>query len=447
MKKIFNRVIILLVLSVMSSLFFSCRRMEGYSVVLWNIPEYQIQDCEVVPVYALSNISHVYIIGSPSGEKLEVPLWQLTKPESKSKAHKRAAQYKEFVGKYANVKLDGLPCRAEPANLSKQVYRLRKGETIKILAKGEGDQVMAGKEALEGDWLKVLTKDGTEGWCFSHNLIVFDMDASGVLSGEAEVLVEQEAAGDAQFEGVFDKPWYPESFQAMIDEKNIDTTIVKAEYNFTIDAVKGTVSLNMPENKTAKLKAVKKSWDYSGYEKVGRNQYELTDIPITITYRRDNFIVVRYTGSSGKPQDFSLITTEEDLTEVIKEEKKKRSDKYSKIVSRGPNYVSSSYGNLMLSTNGNFSWTDYDLLVPNVIPSSAKEGGSILLKYGIAEKLQSQYDGVLTFKFDGAGEVNFLFKTESDGLRLENATNAKFEEGMILERSSSSLVIYFKANK
>ncbi|MCQ2590501.1 MAG: SH3 domain-containing protein [Treponema sp.] len=446
MKKLFSRVLVLLSLCVFSSLFFSCNKKEGYSVVLWNIPEYNIQDCEVVPVYVLSHISQVYIIGSPSGEKLEVPLWQLTKPVSKSKALKQAEQYKEYAHKYASVKLDGLPCRAEPKNLSKQIYRLRKGETIKVLAKGDGDLVMAGKEALEGDWLKVLTKDGTEGWCFSHNLILFDMDASGAASGETEILVEEQN-GDATFEAIFDKPWYPETFLAMINEKNIDTTVVKTELNFTIDSAKGTVSLNMPENKKAQLKAVKKTWDYSGYEKVGRNQYELTDIPITITTRKDNFIVVRYTGSSGKPQDFSLITTEEDLAEVIKEEKQKRSDAYAKIVSRGPNYASSSYGNLMVKSSGSFSWTDYSLLVPNVISETAKEGGTISLKYGIGEKLKSQYDGVLTFKFDGAGEVNFLFKTESDGLRLENATNAKFEEGMVIERSSSSLVIYFKANK
>lgn len=446
MKKFFSRVLVLISFTLFCSLFFSCQKMEGYSVVLWNIPEYNIQDCEVVPVYVLSNISHVYVIGSPSGEKLEVPLWQLTKPTSKSKAIKLAEEYKDYACKYANVKLDGLPCRAEPANLSKQVYRLRKGETIKVLAKGDGEKVMAGKEVLEGDWLKVLTKDGTEGWCFSHNLILFDMDASGATSGSSEILA-QEDLGDAAFEAIFDKPWYPETFLAMINEKNIDTTVVKTELNFTIDSEKGTVSLNMPENKKAQLKAVKKTWDYSGYEKTGRNQYELTDIPIIITTRKDNFIVVRYTGSSGKPQDFSLISTEEDLAEIIKEEKKNRSDLYSKIVSRGPNYVSSSYGNLMVKTNGTFSWTDYSLLVPNVISETAKEGGSILLKYGIGEKLKSQYDGVLTFKFDGAGEVNFLYKTESDGLRLENANNAKFEEGMIIERSTSSLVIYFKANK
>ena len=52
----------------------------GYSVVLWNIPEYEIQSGSVVPVYIKSNISHVYVIGTNSGEKIEVPLWQLSEP-------------------------------------------------------------------------------------------------------------------------------------------------------------------------------------------------------------------------------------------------------------------------------------------------------------------------------------------------------------------------------
>ena len=50
--------------------------------------------------------------------------------------------------------------RAEPVNTSKQVYRLRQDEIVKILFKGQGQAPMSGKKALEGDWLRVLTKDG-----------------------------------------------------------------------------------------------------------------------------------------------------------------------------------------------------------------------------------------------------------------------------------------------
>ena len=151
----------------------------GYSVVLWNIPEQQIQSGQVVPVYIKSNISHIYVIGTASGEKIEVPVWQLTEPVKKHKVKAIAAKYAENAAVYASVKLDGLPCRAEPVNTAKQVYRLRKGEIIKILFKGQGQAPMAGKAPLEGDWYKILTEDGTTGWCFSYNLNLYKTDASG----------------------------------------------------------------------------------------------------------------------------------------------------------------------------------------------------------------------------------------------------------------------------
>lgn len=413
--------------------------------MLWNLPEYKLQDFDVVPVYAKSNINHVYIIGTADGEKVEIPLWQITEPVSKSKARKIAEGYKEFTHEYATVKLDGLPCRAEPANTSKQVYRFRKGETAKILAKGNGEKVMAGKEVLEGDWLKVITKDGTQGWCFSHNLALFQMDADGNHIGVQEA--EETFTADDVIESIFDKPWYPEQFRIMVESENIDTTLLKPDYNFTIDSANGKVTMAFPENKDAKIKAVKATWDYEGYEKIARNQYQLKGLPLVVTCRKDDFIVLRFTNSSGKPVDYSLVTIEDDVTEIIKNEKDRRNSLYSKIVSTGPNYMSSSYGNLNLSRSG-FSWSGNDLLVPKVIPAEAKAGGTVSFKYGVDKKLSSQYDGVLSFKFDGVSkEVNFLFKVESDGLRLEDATDAKFEEGMVLERSSTSLVLYFKASE
>ena len=157
-------------------LFVSCKdKVMGYSVVLWNLPEYFIQDGDVVPVYIRSNISSVYVIGLEDGQKVEVPLWKLTEPVKKNKIQAVQAKYKEFAHYYSSVKLDGLPCRAEPINTSKQVYRLRKGEVIKMLYKTKGQAVMAGQNALEGDWFRILTSDGTAGYCFSYNLNLYEI--------------------------------------------------------------------------------------------------------------------------------------------------------------------------------------------------------------------------------------------------------------------------------
>ena len=116
----------------------------GYGVVLWSIPEHGLFDGTVVPVYVRSNIGKVYIIGIPgSKQKIEVPLWRITDPESKGKALKTAQRLAEYRRQYAVAALDGLPIRTEPVNTAKQVYRLRLNEVIKVLYKGEGQAVMA----------------------------------------------------------------------------------------------------------------------------------------------------------------------------------------------------------------------------------------------------------------------------------------------------------------
>ena len=168
----------------------SCSKIMGYSVLLWNIPEKGLQDGDVVPVYIRSNISHVYVIGTSEG-KFEVPLWQLTEPVSKSKVNKLKNRYADYSHKYATVALDGLPMRAEAVNTAKQVYRLRKNETVKLLYKVKGQAPMTGGKPLEGEWLKILTSDGTSGCCFSYNLRPFETDATGGrIGGEIQEEIE-----------------------------------------------------------------------------------------------------------------------------------------------------------------------------------------------------------------------------------------------------------------
>ena len=136
--KIFHKLGTAIFLSVLSILMFSCSGIIGYGVLLWNDTEHKLSDGTVVPVYLKSNISKVYVIGLPdSKEKVEVPLWQLSAPEKKSKAIKRAEKYAEYKNMYAKSAIDGLPIRADKVNTSKQVYRLRKNETVKTLYKGK----------------------------------------------------------------------------------------------------------------------------------------------------------------------------------------------------------------------------------------------------------------------------------------------------------------------
>jgi len=430
MKKIYFSLLLLF-----SLLLTSCGdKIMGYSVVLWTIPEQQIKSGDIVPVYIKSNISHVYVIGTEAG-KIEVALWQLTEPVKKGKIKSLSAKYAENAATYASVKLDGLPCRAEPVNTAKQVYRLRKGEIIKVLYKGEGQKPMAGKTPLEGDWYKILTEDGTIGWCFSYNLRLYETDAQGLPVGGSELIEEIE--DDENWSLIAENTWYPDYFRSMIDSNNIDLGLIHPLYKFFINEEEKTVSLN--------TYAIHESWEYNGYVKTDDNEYTLKDIPLKIIYRRSNYIVLRYTDSSGKPQDLNFITMEESIADIVNAEKERRSQAYMQIYTHGPIFSSSNYGKIEFKEDGAFHWTGFKLLVPSVIDAGTKSTGSASVKYSLSKDLAASYDGLLTMKFDGMSrEVNFLYKLENGALRLEDTSGAEFTGNQIKSRGLSPVIIYLK---
>ena len=429
MKRYFYALTILL-----SFLLVSCsEKIMGYSVVLWTIPEYQIESGQVVPVYIKSNISHVYVVGTESGEKIEIPLWQLTDPVKKGKVDAVAKKYSEYANTYASVKLNGLPSRAEPVNTAKQVYRLRKGEVVKILYKGEGTAPMTGGKPLPGEWFKILMNDGTQGWCFSYNLAMFQMDKNGQQIG-GEVIEETEEH-DSRFDEVIKKVWYPDYYKTLIDNGNIDLSRILVNQNFVINAENEKVSLN--------INKIHENWKYEGYTKTDDNEFTLTNVPIIVFYKRADYIVVRYTDKSGKPLDINLVALEENISEVIAAEKERRNNVYAKLVNLAPKLSSPNYGTLILNEDGTFKWTKYKLLVPSVIPAGVKNAGTATIKYTLSKSLKSNYDGVITLNFDGADtEVNFLYKIEESGLRLEDTTGASFKGNQITSRGSSPTIVY-----
>ena len=432
---------ILFFLFILSSFFLiSCKdKVIGYSVVLWNNPEQEIKSGDVLPVYIKSNISHVYIAGKnlnlkENEQKIEIPLWQLTEPVKKSKLSAIKEKYQENARTYANVKTDGLPCRAEPVNTAKQVYRLRKGEIIKILYKGNGQSPMTGGKPLPGEWYKILTDNGTTGWCFSYNLDLFETDDNGNRIGGNDFV--DEVQEDEIYKLIVSNVWYPEEFRSLIDLEDIDLSKIHPSYRFTIDEENKKVSLNTQK--------IHESWIYEGYSKVDDREYELKNISIKIIYRKADYIVVRYTDETGKPQDLNFVTIKEDLNEIISKEKQRRSEELMNLWYKGP-YSSQSYGKLSFTEDNLFKWTGFKLLVPSVIPAGSKNNGSAQIKYSLSKTLKKDYDGIVTFTFEGSSqEINFLYKMDDGGLKLEDTIGASFKGNQITSRGVSPVIIFFK---
>lgn len=412
----------------------------GYSVLLWNYPEEKLQDGAIVPVYIRSDISHVYVIGIPGKkEKKELPLWQLSEPKTKFRARRTARRYAAYRHQYAYIRIDGLPVRAEPENTAKQVYRLRKNEVVKLLSEGKGQTVMAGKnQKLEGKWLYVLTNDGSHGWCFSYNLTQFETDITGnPVNGMESPLVSEK---DTVIEGIFEKTWYPDTYQTMIDSGDIDLSVMNASYCFQVDITNKKVTMNLPN--------IHVSWDYAGVTKTGDDEYTLTNVPVIITVKSDSSIVIRYTDDAGKPQDYNFITVKQNISDLISAEKVRRVKAYEKVCQGGTVFKSSNYGTLSFGNDNSFVWNDYQLLVPAVISTGAGSNGTVSIKYFIDKSFADSYDGVLTFQFENMEkEVNFLYKIEKDGIRLEDATDAVIIGNMVTERGLSPLVLFFEKDE
>lgn len=407
----------------------------GYSVVLWNMPEHNVADGTIIPVYIKSNVSHVYVVRLPGEkEKVEIPLWQISEPQSHHKAKKLVAKYKAYEHVYARCTLDGLPIRADRVNTAKQVYRLRKDEVVRPLYEESGAAVMTGKNAIEGKWLRVLTKEGTMGWCFSYNLKLFKMNADGTVAEGSDNSSTE--VSDETLEKLLAAKWYPESYSSMIQSGNIDLQNMNKSFGF---------DTGVDSNKVAmRLNDLDVEYEYAGVTKTDDNVYKFNDTPFQVTVRSDSFIVVQYTDDSGIPKSYNFITLEDDIEALIAEEVERRSEEYLSLRQLGPDFRSGNYGTLTFEESNGFKWTGYDLLVPSLIPNSAQSDGKVQLKYLLDKSLKSNWDGVLTFVFDGMeNEVNFLYKKESNGLRLEDATHADFEGNTVESRDTNALVIFF----
>ena len=417
----------------------SCAHPLGYSAVLWNIPEYNIQDGTIVKVYFKSNISQVYIVGIPGQkERFEVPLWQVTTPSSKKKAMKAFNHYSEYAHQYGKMKVDGLPVREEPVNTSKQVYRLHKDEVVKILFKGEGQDVMVGKnEKLPGDWLYVMTDGGSKGWCFSYNLTLFEIDETGAVVGdnaEDEIIVANE---DTILQQVLNAKWYPEAYTRLLADNQIDLETIKLNYGFDTGITSGKIQVNIPE----KYHSAK----YAGAEKIRDNTYQFTGTPFQLMVRNKDTIVVNYTARDGSQEAYTFVTLAEDvdLTKIIEDEKKRRNEMLNELY-KVTSFNSQNYGQLVINSGKTFSWNGFTLLVPDVIPSSAKGRGTVNVKYLLSKDFAGRYDGVLTFKFDGCSdEINFLYKLSNEGLNLENIDFYSIKDNVVISRAGNPTVMFF----
>ena len=126
-----------------AALLASCSPRLGWGLLLWTAPDGPLPAGSIVPVYIKSNIQKVYVVGVPGSKgkkakKIELPLWQIELYPSRRKAVARVKSMGANMSLYMIAARDGLPLRDMPSNAGRRVYRLREGQSVKVLARSRG---------------------------------------------------------------------------------------------------------------------------------------------------------------------------------------------------------------------------------------------------------------------------------------------------------------------
>jgi len=422
--------------------FSSCSRL-GWGVLLWSIEDPPVLSGTVLPVYIRSNIEQLWVVGVPDphkkfGEtvKVEVPLSMFEFVGSKRKAEKRAEEFSQYALSYAENLQDQLPIRDDPDNSSRRIYRLRLGEIIKILRKAEGNPpVSTTGDPLPGDWYIVLTEDGITGYCFSYRLKIFDHYEGPI---EASGVERREPVSDPDLEMVLSKTWSAESYLAMVNSRQINIEAFEKNYRFDPGQDIGIARIILPD--------IEREFVYDGIYPDGERAWRFEGSNLSMNLRNNNTLAVQFLESSGARRTLLFASLSSDIDDLIMQENTRRQGQFMNIYNQGPVFTSINYGTITLTSAQDFTWTGFDLLVPQLIPSETRGQGNIIMDLFLSPSLAERYNGAFTLRFSDIRQNNnlfFMYNLDNQGLRLEVVPDFGIEDSTVTRTLNSPMVLYF----
>ncbi|MDR2518113.1 MAG: SH3 domain-containing protein [Spirochaetaceae bacterium] len=430
----------------------SCAKILGWGITLWAIEEPAIPSGTVMPVYIKSNINQVWVAGVPeayrNGEpgfgKIEIPLSKLELVGSKNAAQKRAEDFSPLALLYGETAQDGLPIRVEPDNSARRSYRLRRGEVIKILEEIAGSPpISASGEPLPGVWYKVLTENGSVGYCFSYRLRLFEHPGGPFAPSQAAAAAaaKEEPEADPELDRVLSKDWHPESYGAMTAAGKIDLAALTRRWRFSPGQDAGTAHIYVPE---ANL-----TFPYTAIRREGPRLWRFEGSSLHMRLRSDTVLEAQFTEEGGALRMLVFVTLPFSVDDLIVQETARQETLFQHIYGLGPSFNSVHYGTLVFTPDGRFSWAGADFPVPSGSAESNEKSGRVNMGFFLDPPLAAWYDGAFSLSIENTGmedtgaELHFLYILDNQGLRLEYAPPASLDGLTVSRQAESPVVIYF----
>ncbi len=396
----------------------------GYGVMLLSPNGDVVTTGAVVEVEEKSSLNETYTIAASDGSELvEIDMWRVAFFDKREKAEDYAEAYEEYVDIYAKNTRDGLAVREKPDVSSPRVYKMRKGQEVKILDREE-EQVTVGSQS--GYWYEVLTKDGAQGYCFDPYLKIYDIDAAPV---------EDEAPDLSRVREVLERTYRPVDFELMQEKGHIKLDKFSEDYGF----------FPYPEEKRLEVKTFdySHSFEYEEIEKQSERSYLFSGSGVELRIDDEKHITLIYTKEDRNySPGFVLV---ENIEEIREKEMERRRGLLEELVERGPSYHSSAYGTIRFSENGSFTWERFERLVPRIIPQSSRGRGDIRFDHFVGSEVGGAYKGAFSLDFtgtDGKPPV-FLYALDGGKLTLEYVSERNIENRVVLQRNASPLIMAF----
>ena len=435
----------------------SCSSRLGWGVLLWSTDDPFVAAGTVLPIYARSNIEGVWVVGLPEGmltrdglDKMEVPFARLEMARSRAAAYERALAFAPYALVYAENLQAGLLIRANPVNSARRVYRLREGDIIKVLGPAADGVLPVGMsgEPLPGRWYRVLTDDGFAGYVFSYRLRLFEQTgderiAAGNFDGAAHFAAWESPAASDSLDLLLSRTWVPESQLAMINSGRINLDELARRWGFDPGRESGVARISMPD--------ISLAFPYSAITPSGSNAWRFEGTTLSAQMHSNASLSLQFTETGGGVRNLSFVSAPS-IDDVIARETSRRARAHNAIVSHGPVFTSSNFGTIVFGPDGAFTWSGFELLVPQHIPRAAQGRGTVAMDLFLSRALETQYNGAFTMRFAGsdgrhAASLHAMYSFDSQGFRLEIVPEANIDGGTVVaRRSASPVVLFFSAS-
>jgi len=406
---------------------FSCDNYRGYGVLLLNNEAFPFTTGELLPVTDIYRVDNYYEV-TYNGELYQVPMWQMEYSQNKDEAIKFQDVYKPFAEMYVfTKKYDGLPIREKPDSMASMIYRIRPGQTVKVLGRSK-DQVQIG--ALTGYWYWLITDEGLRGYSFGYHLEV--IEGAENLSATVSGLLEE----DSLMEKLMTNTWRPVEMARMIESGRIDLSTLEKNYLLTPKSDQNIVSIvNEDIDKDFSYTEIKKtSADTYSFEGADLRIQVLMDDKIRVSYYFEDLYVTR---------EFVLVAS--DIGDVVRGEQDRRHNLLLAFINKGGVLSSGSYGTITLSSDYRFNWASFGSLKGLIIPSQASGSGSVNFSSFIGRGVSGNFDGAITFVFDEAAAqpVTFVYNFQGRGVRFMHVPVENIKDSEIRQLGPSPLVMIF----